>query len=125
MSETGQSNHPNESLPQRVVSHDSVKTAVSSTEAQTNNFERQLFRNGTLDFNLEKYVEAANESLERNSQLYDPGSLSEIAVENFARHIQDAHYDLIWQQSFSGKIPRHWDRWSNVQDDFEKAREQN
>jgi hypothetical protein len=89
------------------------------------NFERDLFRSGTLDFNLEKYVVEANKSLERTRQWYGQGGWDEKrAAESFARDIQDAHYDLIWQQSFSGKVPRHWDIWYNVQNDFEKAREQ-
>ena len=107
MSETGESNNSNDK-----------KTAVPVTEAATGDFERQLFRNGTLDFNLDKYVGEANESLERQRQWY--GDYRD-AAESFARDIQQAHYNLIWQQNFSGKIPRHWDDWGSVQDDCKRS----
>ena len=125
MAETEQSEHPKANLPQTATSREIGKPITASNEIRKSTFERELFRNGTTDFNLASYVVEANASLERTRQWYAQASWDEKrATESFARDIQDAHYDLIWRQSFSGKIPRHWDIWYNVQNDFKKAREQ-
>ncbi len=120
MPESGQKELPKGGLPQPLEARNAVKPPTSETPL--NNFERQLFSKGTLDFNLERYVAEGNESLARRREWYGQGGWDERrAAESFADDLKDAHYDLIWKQRFSGKVPKRWVIWQNIMENFHQA----
>lgn len=87
-------------------------------------FESQLFRNGTLDFNLDQYVAEASQDLRSRKDWYDnnPYWDAKRTAESVVRDLDDARYEMIWRNRFSGQIPRQWHIWYNVSHDFEEAR---
>ncbi len=86
-------------------------------------FEGELFRDGTLDFNLDKYMARAREDLDRKKNWYEenPGWDARRTAESMARDYQGANYELIWRDRFSGRVPKRWDLWYFAMDDFKKA----
>ena len=114
---------PKGNFIQRFVRRTPDKPAVPPREVQPD-FESQLFRNGTLDFDFNKYMAEAREDLGRSQNWYEnnPYWDAKRTAESMARDMGDAKYEMIWRSRFSGQIPRQWHIWYNVKGDFEKAR---
>lgn len=123
--EGGAEQSPKGNLLQRFVrkTPDKVVPSNSSRETQPD-FESQLFRNGTLEFDFGQYMAEARQDLGRSQNWYEnnPYFDAKRTAESMARDMEDAKYEMIWRSRFSGQIPRSWHIWYNVQGDFEKAR---
>jgi hypothetical protein len=105
-----------------MVEKQDTKNSFVLSETPKNNFEGELFRNGTLDFNIEKYVAKTTKYLTDIKQwINDNPNWDE---KTFATISKSYDHELVWLQRFSGKIPKHWGKWYNVRYDFEKARKQ-
>jgi hypothetical protein len=125
--ESGQT-QPQETRLQRFVSRlRGRQTDVPSTPSATSqsNFEQELFRNGTYEFNVERDLASHTKYLQRSRDWFENvGWPTDKAASYFHRQVGEKNHEIMWQQHFSGKIPSHWDWYGNVLKDFQKAREQ-
>ena len=128
MTDTGNNEQPPKgNFLQKPVRRTPDRPTVSSSPSREmqSDFERQLFRNGTLDFDLNQYLAEAREDLGRRGNWYEQNPYwdAQKTAESMARDMDDAKYEMIWQSRFSGQIPIQWHIEYNVTEDFEKAKE--
>lgn len=109
---------------QRIIKGTSGKPTLPDRDIGSD-FESQLFQDGTLDFDLDRYLTEATEDLKRSKDWYgnNPYWDERRTAESMTRDMDDATYEMIWRKRFSGQIPRQWHIWYNVKGDFEKARQ--
>lgn len=109
---------------QRIIKGTSGKPTLPDRDIGSD-FESQLFQDGTLDFDLDRYLTEATEDLEKSKDWYDNNIYWDEGriVKNMARDVDHAKYEMIWRRRFSGQIPRQWHLWYIARDDLEKARQ--
>lgn len=128
--EGGTEQTPRGNFLQRFIKRTLDKVVVTPTHQSReiqSDFESQLFRNGTLDFDLNQYMAEATRDLQRSKDWYghNPYWDAKKTAGSMARDMNDAKYEMIWKSRFSGQIPKYWYIWYNVIGDFEKARRLN
>ncbi len=93
-------------------------------------FEQKLFSTGILEFSkadLEQFINEENRDLEEDKKHWNSMTShynEEERAKGFATAIRQSHNELIWMKNFSGKVPKHWDNWASIVNDFREAHQE-
>lgn len=85
-------------------------------------FERELFKRGTLEFHVDEYLGEQEHFITHfQESLQEEGWNSDFVAGLIGSARDDIPHHLMWQQHFSEQVPKDWSIWTIAWNDIRKA----
>lgn len=100
------------------------KPELEKPVVTSSNFERDIFKNGVYEFDFDEEISDAERSVLQHKAWLERSWEKHRHKESMDYTVSHERHDVMWKQAFSGLIPKHWNHWVGIKDDFENAGKQ-